>query len=68
MEMNPGALVVAAPFKYEYNPELNKPEKIGIFLGWKRDTSGWRGARARLLTAYGYEECWSSQWAVKLLR
>lgn len=68
MELLPGSLVVAVPFKYEYNPERNEPEKIGIFLGWKRDATGWRGSRARLLTVYGYEECWSSQWAVELAR
>mgnify|MGYP003350558361 CR=1 FL=1 len=62
----PGALVELTPFLYENNPMVNETKRFGIFLGWAGGSSAWRGQKARVITNHGYEECWSSQWAVEL--
>ena len=61
--LSPGDPVICTPFKWEYNPEVDSPPFVGMWMGSRRIE--WSPSEYNILGPNGLVWLWSNRWAVE---
>lgn len=65
--MKPGDLVLCEPFTFEYNPEVDAPSFVGLYMGKRPGSTGSNINQYGILGPDGFIWLWCNRWSVELV-